>query len=612
MRDPAIYLASVLGLGMVAQWIAWRLKLPSILLLLGFGFAVGQYFGPPDDYLDPDLLFPFVSLCVAVILFEGGLTLRYSELRESGSAVIRLCSIGAVIAWALITLAAMLLLRFDWRLALLAGAVLVVTGPTVIAPLLRQIKPAKRVGATAKWEGIVIDPVGAVLAVLVLQGIIAGSVQAAVGAAALGIVKTLFIGGLLGWFAAWVLVQLLKRHLIPDYLENATLLAVSVGVFVISNQLQHESGLLTVTVLGVALANQKAVSVRHVIEFKENLRVLLISVLFVLLSGRIIWDEMVQLGWGAPLFLCALIFVVRPASVWASTIGTNLAGKERLFLCFLAPRGIVAAAVASVFTIELLHASADGRLPQDLVAQASYLAPLTFVVIVGTVAFYGLAAAPLARKLGLAQAHPQGILFVGADGWVRAVAKAVQNNGIPVQLVDTNPQQVSQARMDGLPTTLGNILSETVSERLDLSGIGRLFAVTPNDEVNSLAAIEYAGVFSRSEIYQLAPWHGGTGAKFDSPQHMRGRPLFDSAPTHATLRYLFHNGAVIKETNITEQFTMEDFRTRYGPSAVVMFAVDADGTLRVCGGEHTQPYGPGQKLVALVQPPPSGGDPRTD
>ncbi|MGK0189307.1 MAG: NhaP-type Na+/H+ or K+/H+ antiporter [Verrucomicrobiales bacterium] len=603
MHDPAVYLASVLGLGMVAQWIAWRLKLPSILLLLGFGFAAGQFFGPPDDYLKPELLFPFVSLCVAVILFEGGLTLRFSELRESGTAVLRLCSIGALVAWVLITLAAIFILGFDWRLAILVGAVLIVTGPTVIAPLLRQIKPSKRVGATAKWEGIVIDPVGAVIAVLVLQGLIAGSMQAAVGAAAIGIVKTLLIGGILGGVAAWILVQLLKRHLIPDYLESAMLLAVSVGIFVASNSLQHESGLLAVTVLGIALANQKSVCVRHVIEFKENLRVLLISVLFVLLSGRIVWAEMAQLGWGAIAFLAALIFVVRPLSVWASTIGTPLTVKERWFLCFLAPRGIVAAAVASVFTIELLHAAEENLLPADLEQQASLLGPLTFVVIVGTVAFYGLAAAPIARWLGLAQAKPQGILFVGADAWVRAVAKAVHSNGIPVLLVDTNPQQISRARMEGLPTALGNVLSETVGERLDLSGIGRLFAVTPNDEVNSLAAIEYAHVFSRSEIYQLAPWSNRSTAKADSPQHLRGRSLFSSEPTHATLRYLFHNGAVVKETNLTEQFTIEDFSNLYGDSAVILFAIDADGDLTVCGPDTAASLGAGQKVLALVQPP---------
>jgi NhaP-type Na+/H+ or K+/H+ antiporter len=380
MHDPAIYLASVLGLGMVAQWIAWRLKLPSILLLLllGFGFAAGQYFGPPDDYLKPALLFPFVSLCVAVILFEGGLTLGFSELRESGRAVLRLCSIGALVAWVLITLAAIGCLGFDWRLAILVGAVLIVTGPTVIAPLLRQIKPSKRVGATAKWEGILIDPVGAVLAVLVLQGILSSSMQAAVGTAALGIVKTLLIGGMLGVVASRVLLQLMKKHLIPDYLGNATLLSVSVGIFVVSNTLQHESGLLAVTVLGIALANQKSVSVQHVIEFKENLRVLLISVLFVLLSGRIVWSEMLELGWGAVGFLGALIFVVRPLSVWASTVGTSLSHKERWFLCFLAPRGIVAAAVASVFTIELLHAAELGTLPASLENQAGLLAPLTF------------------------------------------------------------------------------------------------------------------------------------------------------------------------------------------------------------------------------------------
>lgn len=606
MDSAAGYLASVLVLGMVAQWVAWKFKLPSILLLLGIGFAAGQFLGKPDDYIPESLLFPVVSLCVAVILFEGGLTLRFSELRESGTAVFRLCSIGAVAAWTIISAAAIFVLKLDWRLAILVGAVLVVTGPTVIAPMLRMIKPTRRVGSTLKWEGIVIDPVGAVLAVLVLQGILAGSIEAAAGAAAIGIIKTIVIGGVLGYAAAWLLEFVLKRHLIPDYLDSAVLLAVSVGIFVASNALQHESGLLAVTVLGVALANQKSVSVKHVIEFKENLRVLLISVLFILLSGRIEISQMQALGWQALVFLAILIFIARPVSVWISTMGTPLNSKERWFLSFLAPRGIVAAAVASVFTLELVHAVDEGLLPADLREQAQLLAPLTFLVIVGTVAFYGLTAAPIARRLGLAQARPQGILFVGADAWVREVAKAVQAKGFQVMLVDTNAQQISRARMDGLPTVTGNVLSEAVSERLDLSGIGRLFAVTPNDEINSLAVIEYAHVFGRAEVYQLAPWAAmnpsGSSAAATSPSHMRGRPLFDTEPTHASLRYSLQTGAVVKETSLTDQFTIDDFRELYGENAVILFVIEADGGLTVCRSGHPTKFASGQSLLALVDP----------
>ena len=600
MEDAAAYLATVLVLGMAAQWVAWRCRLPSILLLLGLGFAAGQVLGKPDTHIPEGLLFPVVSLAVAVILFEGGLTLRFSELRDSGTAVVRLCSLGALVAWVLISVSGWLVLQLDLRLAVLIGAVLVVTGPTVIAPMLRMIKPSRRVGSTLKWEGIVIDPVGAVLAVLVLQGILAGSLEAAAGKAVVGIAKTILVGGALGYVAARVLEFLLKRHLIPDYLDSSLLLAVAVGIFVASNALQHESGLLAVTVLGVALANQKSVSVKHVLEFKENLRVLLISVLFILLSGRIELAQMQEIGWRGLVFLGLLIFVARPLSVWISTLGTPLTAKERWFLGFLAPRGIVAAAVASVFTLELVHAS---DLPQELRTQAELLAPLTFMVIVGTVAFYGLTAAPLARKLGLAQARPQGILFVGADAWVREVATAVQANDVPVILVDTNPQQISRARMAGLPTVTGNVLSESVAERLDLSGIGRLFAVTPNDEINSLAVIEYSHIFGRAEVYQLAPWAGtkGVGAQ-ESPAHMRGRSLFSSEPTHATLAAAVRSGWQIKETRLSEQFTIDDFRAHYSGGAIILFVIEPDGVLTVCRPDHPARFSSGQKVLALVDP----------
>ena len=244
-EELMIGLSAVLVLGVGAQWFAWRLNLPSILLLLAFGF-LARLAGSPDDMIGQEILFPIVSLSVAVILFEGGMSLKLSELREAGSAVLRLITIGAFVTWVLATLAAWYIMQFSLPLAALAGAILVVTGPTVIAPLLNHIRPAKKIGAIAKWEGIVIDPIGAVLAVLIFEVVLASSGEAT-SEAFWVVTRTIFFGITLGVASAWTLVLLLKRFWIPDFLHNTFFLAVILVIFAVSNHLQRESGLLTVT-----------------------------------------------------------------------------------------------------------------------------------------------------------------------------------------------------------------------------------------------------------------------------------------------------------------------------------------------------------------------------
>ena len=301
--EPSYFLTGVLALGAIAQWIAWRFRFPSILLLLAFGFLARTFTGvDPAQVLGEELLFSLVSLFVAVILFEGGLSLKLVEVRESKSVIAKLVTVGVFVTWVLASLAGCYLLNMDWRIAALIGAVLTVTGPTVVGPLLRHIRPSRNIASIAKWEGIVVDPVGALLAVLVFEALFAlgshGEELTGVMAVATILVKTLFVGGLVASACAFGLVQALKRYLIPDYLHNFVFLVVAVGSFAISNAIQHESGLLTVTLLGILLANQSAFPVKHVDEFKESLRDLLISTLFIVLSARIEISQLLDLGWG--------------------------------------------------------------------------------------------------------------------------------------------------------------------------------------------------------------------------------------------------------------------------------------------------------------------------
>lgn len=571
--SPLTYLAAVLSLGILAQWLAWRFRLPSILLLLAFGFGLSAFTGARiDDYMPEATLLAITGLFVAIILFEGGLTLKFSELKEAGTPVFRLCTLGALISGILTTIAANWVFGWDWRVASLLGAILVVTGPTVVGPLLRLIKPSRKVASIVKWEGIVIDPIGAIAAVLVFQVAISSGVQDAIGDLLKALALTLVVGFGLALTLGKIIEWLLKKHLIPDYLESVFLLAVVAGSFALSNYIQEESGLLTVTLLGIALANQRTVSVKHVLEFKEHLRVLIISLLFILLSGRIELATLRSMLVPGLCFLALLILVVRPIAVLLSNFGSQATTmRENLFLAALAPRGIVAAAVASIFALEFSHAAHDNKMVACIAEQAEQLVPVTFITIIGTVLVYGLLAVPLARSLGVAAATTRGVLFAGADKWTRLLAKALHDDGHPVLLLDTKYDNISSAKMAGLQAVRANILSEFAEESLELTGLGQLIAATPNDEVNTMAAQEFGHLFGRANCWQLTPNDsGGHHTKAVDPRQ-RARICFRGDTKFQTLEALALQGAKVKKTNLTEVFTLDDFFQTHGSEAHILF-----------------------------------------
>ena len=435
-EELLIGLGVIILFGIVAQWLAWRLHLPSILLLLILGIVAGPISGLVNtENIFGNLLFPFVSLSVGIILFEGGLSLKFSEFRNVGKIVRNLISIGALITWAVSTIAAYYLLDLEFKLSLLFGAILIVTGPTVVLPLLRQIRPKGDLHSIGKWEGIMIDPVGAIIAVLVFEEIVSGGFQQYSTDSIWSLAKTLIIGLGIGWIGAQTIILFLKRYWIPDYLHNSAAIMMVITTFILSNLLQHESGLLTVTIMGVLLANQEKVSIKHIIEFKENLRVILISTLFIVLAARLNFNDFAQLDWNTFAFLAILILIARPLSVFVSTIGQNLNVREKIFLSWLAPRGIVAASVSSVFAIDL---AAKGF------QNAERLIPLTFMVIIVTVTIYGLSAVPLSRRLKLSEPNPQGVLIVGAHTWAIQLGVIIKKMGFRVLVVDSNSNNVDK------------------------------------------------------------------------------------------------------------------------------------------------------------------------
>lgn len=553
--------------------------------------------GPGTGLLDPDaifgdLLLPLVSISVAIILFEGGLSLDISELRGIGKVIRNLITIGIVITWTGVAVSAYVIFGLDPSLAILLGAILVVTGPTVIIPLLRQVRPTGRIGNVVKWEGILNDPIGAVLAVLVFEGILLGGLGSATARTGLGIVRAAAAGGIVGLAGAFVIVQLLRRHWVPDFLQNPVALSVVIVVHALANQVQTESGLLAVTVMGVALASQKSTPVRHIIEFKENLRVLLISALFIILAARVPLDRLGEIAGGAAVFVLALIVVVRPVCVAAATLGSDLNWRERLLLGWMAPRGVVAAAVGSIFAIRLQEAG---------FARAGDLVQLTFAVILGTVAIYGLSAGPLARWLGLASPNPQGVLLVGAHSWARTIARALRDAGASVVLVDSNRWNVAAAASDGLEAVHLNVLDERLTEEADLEEVGHMLALTPNDEVNALSALHFRDALGRGHVYQLPPEadEGAMGTAAAIPAHLTGRLLFDRRATYRWLSHRFALGAEVEAVRLDDDLDQATFERRFGRGALPLFVLRDSGSLVVAGADRRPALRGGHTVIVL-------------
>ncbi len=589
--NPALMLVAIGMAGAACQWLAWRTRLPAILFLLLTGLLAGPVSGLLEpDVLFGDLLFPLVSLAVAVILFEGSLTLRLEDVRGLEQVVRRLVGVGSLISGATAALAAHWLVGFDWPLAALFGAIMVVTGPTVIVPMLRTVRPSAAVANVLRWEGIVIDPLGALFTVLVFEIIVAS--QAALGHAALMFLRIMLVGTLSGLAAGWLLGTALRHYRIPEYLHNVAVLNAVVTTFVLANLLAEEAGLLAVTLMGIVLANMRGVPVHGILDFKESLSMLLISALFVLLAARIDLADFALLGWGALGVLAALQFIGRPLKVLAATWGSELNWRERILIAWIGPRGIVAAAIAALFA---LHLEEMGM------AQATLVVPLTFTIIVGTVMLQGLTARPLAQLLGVAEPEPRGILIAGANGVARAVASALQERGFPVLLADADLRNINAARMAGLPTFYGHPLSEYADRKLELVGIGRLLALTPEPEQNALTTLRYARELGVNNVFLIAR---GPDTEPDARRHLStrhsGRALFSADTSYEALAGRLAAGERIHATRLSESFAIEDLYHTAKMQALPLFAVDPQGLLHVYSVEQPLQPGPDWTILSLM------------
>ena len=596
-------LGLIVVLAAAAPLIGQVLRLPSILVLLALGFGAGAIGAlDPNELLGQELISAVVPVAVGIILFEAGLGLQLSKLTGTVARVYRrLLTVGILVTWAVGTLAAYLLFNLSFEVALILGAVLVVSGPTVVGPLLDFIRPSKEVNFVLKWEGTLADPLGATLGVVVFNAVIAGHAKA--GQEIFQFLLNVGVGagfGLLGAVLVLGWAALFKPN--QSQAVTGTLMFV-VAMVVCADLLRDDTGLITGLVIGAILINrpprgtepqgvaiQRSKLVRAWRERIGTLTTFLIGILFIILSARVTPHQIAQIGWVSLAFIAVLVFLGRPIAVALSTLGSSLHWRERAFIAWMAPRGIVAAATSSTFALGLSQAGIGGG-SQDLI-------PITFIVIVATALIYGLTGGPVARALGVANAGPGGVLLVGSSPVGRAIGRALRDRGLTVVLWSASDEHARAAEADGLsvyrsdPTQNGG---ETAPS--DLDGLDYALAVSDDEALNAMIATDLSEYFSRGHVFQL-PVTDGPTATF----YTRVPVLFDDSATHDKLLAQIEAGAKIAVADAAGTNGDTDPRARLGANGIPMFVLTPGKDLHVLAAGDRTPIQPGQELIGLTTP----------
>ena len=507
-----IELAGIIILGILAQWVAWKFKIPAILPLILIGLLVGPIAATyltedGSKWIEPiwngekglfpgDYLYYFVSLAISIILFEGGLTLKRSEIKNLGPVITKLITLGSAITFFGAGIVAHLIFDLSWELSFLFSGLIIVTGPTVITPILRNIPLKRDISTVLKWEGILIDPIGALVAVLVFEFISVGGGGGFTKTALIEFGKILLFGTTFGFTFAHALAYAVNKKMIPHYLLNVVSLSAVLLVFVESEIFAHESGLLAVVVMGMVLGNGKLNNIKELLYFKESLSVLLISILFILLAANINMEALMLLyTWKTAVLFAIVVFLIRPLAVFSSTLKSKLKLQEKLFISWVGPRGIVAAGIASLFGSKLIKQGVEG---------AEYITPLVFMIVLGTVLLNATTARLFAKLVGVFLTKSNAILLVGASNPSRLIASYLRDKGKRVVLIDSNKNFIKQAQDDDLEALNVNIYDDELSDNIELSDVGYLIAITGNDAVNKYALANFSKIFGEHGSFRLA------------------------------------------------------------------------------------------------------------
>ncbi|MEL7448462.1 MAG: sodium:proton antiporter [Pseudomonadota bacterium] len=570
-HHTSLLIVVVIALGVSAQWLSWRSKLPTIILLATAGILAGPVFHVvvPSE-LFGDRLPAIVSLCVAIILFEGGLNLQLHELKATAVGVRRLVYAGVPLAWGASSVAAHYIGGLGWPVALVFGAIMVVTGPTVIMPMLRQARLNRRISSYFKWEGIVNDPIGALLAVLVFQFFVFSGESAGGSGIASSIAWVLVSGFLFGGLGGWLTGIAFQRGMVPEYLKSPVMLSLVLVIFVASNSLQHEAGLLSVTIMGIVVGNMGLAGIQDMKRFKEYITVMLVSVVFVLLTADLDPNAVRAIDWRGAALIGAILFIARPFTVMLATIGAGMEMRERLLLSWIAPRGIVAAATAGVMGPRLLEAG---------YMDADQLLPLVFGVIFATVLSHGATLGIAARRLGLTAETRDSVLIVGASPWSVALGSKLKDMDIVVLVADSSWHALRPARLAGLPVFYGEILSDFAEESLETGHVSTMLAATSNDAYNALVCTAMAPEIGRSAVFQLPMGAGQEDDPRGVSRPLRGQMAFDTDAVFEKLWRLHVRGWNFYRTRLTDTYTYSSFLGDRPPDAIEILLLGANGSV---------------------------------
>ena len=588
---PVMAFALVGALGVGSQWLAWRLRMPAIVLMLLAGIIVGPVLGIFDPSRDIGaLLSPMIAIAVAIILFEGGLTLERHSLSDAAKGVRRLVFVGAPMGWITSAAALHYAAGLSWETSAVFGGIMIVTGPTVIAPLLRQARLSKRPANLLQWEAILNDPIGALAAVLAFEVVVVARTASDGVAATLEFITGIGIATALGLLAGWGVSKSFKRAWVPEYMKVPVIFTVLLAVFAVADTVLHESGLLTVTIMGIWIANAKLPSYVELRRFKEHATVLLVSGVFILLAANLDFAALGRLDWHAGLFVVSVILIARPVAVFTSLAFTDVPWRERVLVAFTGPRGVVLVAVAGLF---------GERLAQIGVEDGAVVAPLAFVLVATSVVLHGFTLAPFARFLGLTGGERPGVIIAGGSRWATGLAEALKKADVRALITDPNHIHLRHARSAGVPTFTGDILSEAAEDRLEWVGYQTIIAATDNDAYNTLVATDLGPEFGRDRVYQVQR-EKSDSSRHALPNSLGGKP-FGPEKTMRDLETMMREGWLFRVTRLTEEFTADHWREKR-PDAVLIARVSASGDIRFIRRDDQIKGAPDVQIISMLPP----------
>jgi len=598
-------LAGIIILGIIAQWVAWRLKLPAILPLILIGLLVGPiatlFTEDGAKLIEPiwngekglfpgESLYYFVSLAISIILFEGGLTLKRSEIKNVGPVITKLITIGTIVTFFGAGVATHFIFGLTWQMSFLFSALIIVTGPTVISPILRNIPLKKDISAVLKWEGILIDPIGALVAVLVFEFISVGEGEAFTKTAFVEFGKILLFGTTFGFTFAHALAFSIRKNFIPHYLLNVVSLSVVLLVYVEADIFAHESGLLAVVVMGMVMGNMNLPNLKELLYFKESLSVLLISILFILLSANInISDLELIYNWQTAALFAIIVFFIRPLGVFISTQGSSLKFNEKLFIGWVGPRGIVAAGIASLFGSKLLIRGEPG---------AEYITPLVFMIVLGTVLLNATTARLFAKVVGVFLKKSEGILIIGASKVSRLIGNYLQKNNRHVVLIDNNTSNVEKAKRLGLEAMTANIYSDPLTDNIELNDMGYLMALTGNSDINQFAINKFRKQFGENGAFRIV-----NSEEMKDPENNPQEGLFSHTDDFIRLTDAVRKYPAVHEIGLKDKKHYDALidTIEKDNDIIPVFLKDPNGSIQIIPADSKAyaPSGEGHKLVYL-------------